>query len=345
MVTPLIKHTTTVEGSPLKVIACRAMGAVGGRVKPSKAHSEMKYVYEIDPSNGEAVSTHSSVFPSGKYDALYFTPTWNGYRFVGWFRDPATPSSSIPVMDGELTPDASVVYAVKTIYAHWQLPVSIKFDASSNGGELPEGWTAPNYYAGQPYGQLPSPTHDTLIFTWWYVNGVQVTASSIVPDGGVTLVAQYKAQSYSVDLNNEWRHEEASNPDPALYDGVYQSFSNTNDSSGYYSMAKMYIDVIGFTSFKVLIGSSSEEYYDYVVAMNPDVDPVSVPEFTDYGNSDGVKDANKYNTYTNPSDPSSYTEIVYQLDGGRHRLCIVFRKDYSVNGGNDCGYVLIPKEQ
>lgn len=345
MVTPLIKHITTGDGSPLKVIVSRAMGAVGGRVKPSKTYSEMKYVYEIDPTNGEAVSTHSSVFPSGKYDALDFTPTWNGYRFVGWFRDPATPSSSIPVMDGELTSASSVVYAVKTVYAHWQLPVNVAFDASSNGGKMPEGWAAPNYYAGQPYGQLPTPTHGTLNFTGWYVNGVKVSASSIVPDGGATLVAQYRAQSYSVDLNNEWRHEETKNPDYALYDGVYQSFSNSNDTSGDSTMAKMYIDVIGFTLFKILIGSSSESFYDYVVAMEPDVDPVSVPEFYYDGWSEGAKDSNYDRTYTDPSDPSSYKEVVYQLDGGRHRICIVYRKDSSVSNGDDCGYVFIPKEQ
>lgn len=345
MVTPLIKHVTTGDGSPFKVIACRAMGAVGGRVKPSKTYSEMKYVYEIDPSNGEAVSTHSSVFPSGKYDALDFTPTWNGRRFVGWFREPATPSSSIPVMDGELTSATSVVYSVKTVYAHWQLPVNVAFDASSNWGEMPEGWVAPNYYAGQPYGQLPTPTHGTLNFTGWYVNGIKVSASSIVPDGGATLVAQYRAQSYSVDLNNEWRHEEAKNPDLALYDGVYQSFANTNDSSGNQTMAKMYIDVIGFTSFKILIGSSSESFYDYVVAMEPDVDPVFVPWFTYNDTSAGVKDSNYDQTYTNPYDPLYYKGIVYQLDGGHHRICIVYRKDSGVSNGDDCGYVLIPKEQ
>lgn len=348
MVTHLVKHITPIDGiSPNRVMASRAMGKIGGKVKPVRSYAEMKYVYEIDPANGDPKTTETTIFPSGKYDALDFIPNWEGHRFVGWFKDAASPSASIPSMSGEITADTPVIYALKTIYAHWQLPTNVSFDASTNGGAMPDGWVAPHYYAGQPYGSLPSPTHDTLNFTGWYANGVKVTITSVVPEGGVTLVAQYAAQSYTVITNDAWRLEAGLNPDASLYDGVYQSFANTGMNDGE-SMAKMYIDVIGYTSFRLLIGSNSEEGYDYTVAMESNEDPTFVPVDSEWNEtSEGVKDSSNRGSYcyTEPTDVDSYKEVRYELDGGVNRICILYRKDYSYDEGNDCGYVLIPYDQ
>ena len=42
----------------------------------------------------------------------------------------------------------------------------------------------------------------------------------------------------------------------------------------------------------------------------------------------------------------NYTQVTYTgLGGGDHFICIDYRKDSSVNNGNDRGYVLIPKDQ
>ena len=245
-------------------------------------------------------------------------------------------------MDDELTNKSSVVYSIKTVYAHWQLPTAVTFDANTNGGAMPDGWKAPDYYAGQPFGSLPKPTHETLHFVGWYVNGARVTATSIVPEGGVTLVAQFSAQSYSVNLNDAWRLETGLNPDASLYDGVYQSFANTGVGN---SIAKMFIDVVGYTHFRIYIASKSEEGYDYTVAMKPDVDPSYPPNASWEEFPEDVMGSAYSNTYADPSNISNYIPVDYELDGGEHRICILYRKDYSVNSGNDCGYVLIPKEQ
>jgi hypothetical protein len=325
------------------------MGKIGGKTKTVRVHAELKYVYNIDLTNGDPVLTANTLFPSGKYTALNFTPSWTGHRFVGWFKEYSAPSASIPSMSGVITKDTSVVYSVKTIYAHWQLPVTVVFDASSNGGEMPDGWNTPYYYAGQPYGVLPKPTHESLNFTGWYdSNGNRITTDSIVPDGGARMEARYSASSFSVRLNDEWEIDESVNPDSYIYDGVYRSFSNTGyeDYENYSeSMAKMYIDVVGYTHFRIYIASNSESNYDYVVAMKPDVDP-EYPPYASWGDipEDAMASTSEY-TYADPSRINDYIPVDYELDGGAHRICIVYRKDSSYNDGEDCGYVLIPKEQ
>lgn len=181
----------------------------------------------------------------------------------------------------------------------WAYPVTVTFDATTNGGQMPQDWVSPDYISGRAYGTLPVPTHGSLSFAGWYDgNGNLVTASSIVPSSNVTLVAEYASQSYTVDLNGEWRrsgdprtgdvdeldegYETQYPPDPG-YDGVYESFANWHvvDEVNYSDcpVARMYIDVAGYTEFTVYIRSYGESHYDFCVAMEPDVD---LPDY-DYG--------------------------------------------------------------
>lgn len=339
MVIHLVKHITPSDGtSPNRVLVSRVMGKIGGKVKPVVARAELDYVYNIDPANGEQILTSKTLFPSGKYVALDFIPTWSGYRFIGWFKSALSPSASIPDMSGEITKGDPVVYSVKTVYAHWQLPVTITFDATSNGGVMPEV-VLPLYFAGQPYGELPKPTHDSLNFIGWYdANGNKITTASLVPEGGATLTARYAAQSFTVDLNNQWQLSTTqTNPDVLIYDGVFESISNKGVHNSY---AKMYIRLNGYTNFRIYIRSYAESSYDYTIAFNADVDVTSLPSYT----TTGVKASTRAKQNSGQTI-SSYTPVDYELDGGEHFITIVYRKDSSANSGNDQGYVLIPKEQ
>lgn len=349
MITHLVKHIIpSEETSSNGVLVSRSMGSVDGKTKPVRIYKELEYKYNIDPTNGDAILTVNTVFPSGKYTDLAFTPHWNGHRFVGWFDSKSNPSSSIPNMDGEITKDDSVKYSVKTVYAHWQLPASITFDATSNGGTLPSGWEK-NYYAGQLYGELPKPTHKTLNFTGWYdAEGNRITSTNIVPESGTTLTARYSAQSYTVDLNDEWKLNESYNPNSDEYDGVYCSFSNTGyvDYENYSSsMAKMYIDVIGYTHFRIYIASNSEGGYDYAVAMKPDVDQEYPPDASWGYLPDDVMASTSDYTYADKTNIGDYIPVDYELDGGSHRICVLYRKDSSVDDGEDCGFLIIPRSQ
>lgn len=340
MVTHLVKHITHSEGaSPNHVLVSRAMGKVGGKVKPSLAYAELDFVYRVDLANGETPISRTTTFPSGKYEALDFTPLWDAHRFIGWFGYSAEPSASIPDMSGEVTSKSQVKFMLRTVYAHWQLPITVTFDATTNGGVMPDEWVAPHYYAGQSYGELPKPTHDSLSFTGWYDSaGNRITAASIVPEGGAILTARYTALSLTIDLNNQWQLSTTqSNPNQSLYDGVYESFSNKSIRNSY---DKMYIRLIGYTNFRVYIRSYAEGNYDYTIAFNPDVDVTSLPSYT----TTGAK-ASTRGKQNGGQTIESYTPVDYELDGGEHFIVIVYRKDSSGNSFNDQGYVLIPKEQ
>lgn len=224
---------------------------------------EMPLQYTLNPTNGQALSSFQSTFPSGKYDALTAEPVWSGHRFVGWFPVNETPSQASPSTTGIMASESHTSCEVLTAFAHWQLPVQIQFDATTNGGQIPSGWSAPYYYNGQQYGMLPAPTHSTLNFKGWFTqsaDGQKVTSASIV-NGQTTLYAQYTAATYElVDLDNEWELNSSMNPDPALYDGCYQSFSNYGID---YSTATLTIKVIGYSQFTLYIRSYSAQY-DYV---------------------------------------------------------------------------------
>ena len=197
MVSHLLKHMIPdASASTHRVAVSRTIGANDGEVKPLRAYFEMRYVYAIDPANGDETQTATALFPSGKYSALDFTPTWVHHRFVGWFPSSAAPSADIPSMVGQIEASDTVDYEIATAYGHWQLPTTVTFDAGE--GTMPGGWTAPDYYAGQPYGTLPTPTKSGEVFLGWFTpGGVRVTTSSIVPQGGVALLARFTAVTYA----------------------------------------------------------------------------------------------------------------------------------------------------
>ena len=142
------------------------------------------------------------------------------YYYEGWFT---------AATGGTKVTTASIVPGDTTLYAQWTASIAITFDATTNGGTMPQDWTSPDYYPGHEYGTLPTPTHPTLNFAGWYLNGVKVIVNNIVPANSVTLVAQYVNSTYELpDLGNNWELNAGLNPDSSLYDGCYQSYSNVH---------------------------------------------------------------------------------------------------------------------
>lgn len=71
--------------------------------------------------------------------------------------------------------------------------------------------------------------------------------------------------------------------------------------------------------------------------MNLDVDVTSNP-------SSGTSGVKAHTSGKQSSDQSinGYTKVEYNnIDGGEHFICVAYRKDGSVDEGNDQGYVLI----
>lgn len=160
-----------------------------------------------------------------------------------------------------------------------------------------------------------------------------VTATTTIIQG--VWISSY----YNVVLNDQWElSTSVANPDSALYDGVYQSFSNKGKDN---TEARCYIDFVGYETFKVYIRSYAEGKYDYVVISNLDAELSKNPSST----STGVK-ANTSGNQNSGTSISDYTLVEYTgLDGGEHRITVVYMKDNSSASGDDRGYLLIPKNQ
>ena len=138
---------------------------------------------------------------------------------------------------------------------------------------------------------------------------------------------------YTVDLNNQWRiSSDIANPDSTAYDGVYESNSNYHVGNG---VATMSINISGYDSFTVLVCSSGERGYDYVMVGKIDAQPTT----SDY-------QANTQGAATSGTAVSDYKEVTFTgLSQGEHTIYIAYKKDGNNDYGTDRGYVLIPKNQ
>lgn len=189
-----VKHLTSTG----KFLTSRSMGSSTGRIKPVIKHYDIAISYTIDETNGNVPTVISANFPSGKYEALNYTPSWDHHLFAGWFDSSAAPTISVPV-GTKIKPNDNIVYNRSVVYARWQIPVTITFDATTNGGQMPSGWVSPDYYEGQPYGTLPQPTKSGEVFLGWFTSGgTRVTESSTVTTG--TLTARYMEVVYDTSF-------------------------------------------------------------------------------------------------------------------------------------------------
>ena len=110
----------------------------------------------------------------------------------------STPAQAADTSGTAVAATDAIVFGRAHVYARWQLPATISFDATTNGGAMPSGWTSPDYYEGQPFGTLPTPTKSGEVFLGWFTSGgTRLTATSAVPSGGGTLTARYAAVTYA----------------------------------------------------------------------------------------------------------------------------------------------------
>lgn len=166
------------------------------------------------------------------------------------------------------------------------------------------------------FSQNTTTSDKTLTISYTYLG---VTAT--------TTITQYKKPSYELNLNNQWRSSSIANPDPTLYDGVYESFSNFNANN---ASADCIITIDGYTNFDIYVRSNAESTYDYVQVFELD-------------NTSKVKTSTsgKQNAGTTIG---SYTKVSFtNIDRGVHTILVRYKKDASGNSGDDRGYLLIPK--
>jgi hypothetical protein len=175
-------------------------------------------------------------------------------------------------------------------------------------------------------------TTDTIERTISYTY-MGVTATTTITQG------IWIDKGYIINLNNQWQSSAVANPDSSLYDGVYESFSNKGVNS---TAAIMYIDIDGYTDFDLYIRSYAESTYDYVMVSQLDQ---TINNNTSYSNTTLIKAHTRGNQKSGTSI-DNYIKVSFTgIDGGQHRITIVYRKDSSSHSGDDRGYVLIPKNQ
>jgi hypothetical protein len=123
-------------------------------------------------------------------------------------------------------------------------------------------------------------------------------------------------------LKNQWQASSITNPDSSLYN-IYESFSNYNVNNG---EATMTIMITGGTYFECYIRSYAESNYDYVMISQLDQ---TITGSTSYTNTTLVKAHTRGNQQSGTA-LSNYTKVVYDnLDGGTHKITVVYRKDSS----------------
>jgi hypothetical protein len=214
---------------------------------------------------------------------------------------------------------------------------SIYWAAMTNGIDLMTNQVINDYELSgiaesEPFPQNTSTTDTVQIEISFTYLGVTVTTT--ITQG---VWVEYE---YTLDLNDEWRESSAIvNPDAALYDGVYESYSNYNVNSG---LAFMYIDIFGYDTFKLYIRSYAESTYDYVMVSQLDKE---ITGSTTYSNTTLVKAHTRGNQQSGTAI-SSYTLVEFAgITAGDHRITVMYKKDSGVNSGDDRAYILIPKNQ
>lgn len=146
----------------------------------------------------------------------------------------------------------------------------------------------------------------------------------------------YGKGRYTIDLNDQWElRSDITNPDNTLYDGVYASI-NPGDEW----LSRMYINIDGYTNFKLYIRSYAESNYDYVLVSQLDQ---TIYYDTSYNDTNIIK-AHTRGNQQGGKLLSNYTLVEFtNIDGGPHTITVAYRKDASESDGYDEGYLIIPK--
>lgn len=152
--------------------------------------------------------------------------------------------------------------------------------------------------------------------------------------GGTAKTIKFSSYTIAQEGSYGFSIGSVTNPNSALYDGVYQAANKGVNSS--YGVAKITFE--GYTTFNVYIRSYAESNYDYTIAST--LDASSYP--TAY-NTSGKVQAHTRGNQKSGTTISDYTKVSYTTDGAQHFIYIVYRKDSSQDSNADLGYFLIEK--
>ena len=142
--------------------------------------------------NGQANTTSST--SCGNTSITLPTPSWTGYRFMGWF-NAASGGTKIGEAGASYKPTDDI-----PLYAQWEKEYNVTYNA--NGGSTTCAGGA--YIAGETVIVCTTnPTRTGHTFTGWtYSPNVTITDGKFVmPASDVTITAQWQINSYTVTWN------------------------------------------------------------------------------------------------------------------------------------------------
>ncbi len=155
-------------------------------------------IYKVD---GEIIETISLNY--GSAISVKIEPVKEGYTFSGWSTAPDTMPAQDVEISGTFTANRYTVHFDPNYPAAGQITdVTVTFDGK--------------------YGTLPVVTRTGYTFAGWMLDGVEITADSVVKMAGEqTLTAKWKANTYQVTLNPNQGTLAGSNTITVTYDGTY----------------------------------------------------------------------------------------------------------------------------
>jgi hypothetical protein len=166
-----------------------------------------------------------------------------------------------------------------------------------------------------------------------------IWSANCIPNGWTIITGNYdENREYTFDIGNDWGiMSDDMNPNADLYDGYYSYGNKGMDESS----ANAYLILNGYDSFRFYIRSWAENGWDYVMVSKPNV---TIDWETPY-NSTNVYAHTKNDGNTDDTSIDGYKLVEFTNLPANANIMVIYRKDGSQSYNDDCGYVLIPKNQ
>lgn len=136
----------------------------------------------------------------------------------------------------------------------------------------------------------------------------------------------YSQKEINIYTNSHWKSMSSPHPDYRAYYSDYNYHVPSTD-------ADMYFTIKGYEEFTFYIRSNGESGCDYVLVQMGQWPTTNNYKASTYGRPSSYTN---FNSYT----PVTFSNLRKEAE---YRIYVTYRKDGSVNSGDDRGYILIPR--
>lgn len=156
---------------------------------------------------------------------------------------------------------------------------------------------------------------------------ITITSTNVDGNTVAEIQAEQIVMSAVVDLNNNWIESGTTTEGYK----IYASNSNYHVAG---ANAICYVDIEGYTEFTLMVKTYGESGWDYLVVSQLDKTPIRKSETS--------ANDNIWTGYRKSS--TTWFEVKFtNIDGGAHRITLLYGKDSSGDSFDDRGYFYIPE--